>query len=83
MNCFARFKYSSSKPVFRVHIWDLFDKANLKSKNFAAMIDLIGESLCDMYTEQGFDSEDEETEMHKSEADFEKASNDSANAHLA
>ncbi len=47
------------------------------------MIDLIEESLCDMYTEQGFDSEDEETEMHETEADFEKASDDSANAHLA
>ena len=35
-----------------------------------------------MYAEQGFDSDDEEMKMHEEEADFEKASDDSANAHL-
>ena len=82
MTCFARFKYAIDKPAFRVHIWDVFDKANLTTKNFSSMLDSIESELCEMYAEQGFDSSDEEMELDAEEADFEKASDDSANANL-
>ena len=80
MTCFARFKYHESKPAFRVHIWDIFDAANEKTKDFYTMFDQIEYRIAEMYAEQGFDSGDEEKVLGNEEAEYENASDDSANA---
>ena len=82
MTCFARFKYHESKPAFRVHIWDVFDAANEKTKDFYSMFNQIEYRLAEMYGEQGFDSDDEEKVLGNEEAEYENASDDSANADL-
>ena len=82
MTCFARFKYHESKPAFRVHIWEVFDAANEKAKDFYTMFDQIEYRMAEMYGEQGFDSDDEEKVLGNEEAEYENASDDSANADL-
>lgn len=82
MTCFARFKYHENKPAFRVHIWDVFDAANEKTKDFYSMFDQIEYRLAEMYEEQGFDSDDEEKDLDNEEVEYENASDDSANADL-
>ena len=83
MTCFARYKYAADEPVLRVHIWDLFDKANQESKNFTIMFEIIEAQLRELYKEQGFESDDEEISIHASEKNnFDKVSEDSTNVQL-
>jgi hypothetical protein len=69
MTCFAKYKFAADKPAFRVHIWEVFDEANMASKNFNRMFEIIENKLCQMYEDQGFESEDEEIEMEEDKSE--------------
>ena len=60
MTVFARFVYASDKPALRVHIWDIFDEANLEAKDFVCFFDKVYEKFEDIFFEHGFESYVEE-----------------------
>jgi len=82
MTVFARFKYSVDKAALRVHVWDIFDYANLNTSSLNDLFDSIHDQLCEVYDEQGF--EDDVEEVHDegitiASNEYESPSEDSAN----
>lgn len=60
MTVFARFKYEKGRPALRVHIWDIFDYANLNTASINDMFESINDQLCDIYEEIDASGEIEE-----------------------
>lgn len=60
MSVFARFKYDENYPAFRVHIWDIFDEANLTTDSFETLIDSIYDQLAVKFEDEGFDTDCDE-----------------------
>ena len=65
MTVFARFKYDKDRPSLRVHIWDIFDEANLSTNNFENLFDCIYDKLDQIFEEQDFESEISEISIDK------------------
>lgn len=86
MTVFARFKYNKDKPALRVHVWDIFDFANLNTTNFGDLFASIYEQLVEVYEEQGFEEDVHEVAQGhvsiESEGDEVPPSEDSANEML-
>ena len=57
MTVFAIFKYSPDKPALRVHIWDIFENANLETVDFNQFFDSVYDQLLEVYEDNGFDEE--------------------------
>ena len=60
MAAYARFKYSKDEPAFRVHMWEVFDEANLSTSTFEDLFAAIYQKLADMFDDEGFLSDVEE-----------------------
>ena len=83
MTVFARFKYQRDRPALRVHIWDIFDYANLNTSSIPDLFQSIHEQLCEIYEEQNFDKDVIELSAeHLSDSDNSHSSEDSANEML-
>ena len=86
MTVFARFKFERHRPALRVHVWDIFDYANINTATFNDLFESIFEQLCDLYDEQDFDEDVCELGVHESSEESEGGevppSEDSANEHL-
>ena len=84
MTVFARFKYQKDRPALRVHIWEIFDFANLNTASFKDLFQSIYDQLCDVYDEQQFEEDVHEIDEIMSESDEVLAplSDDSCNEKL-
>ena len=60
MTAYARFKYSKDEPAFSVHMWEIFDEANLSTSTFEDLFDAIYHKLAEMFDAEGFVSDVEE-----------------------
>ena len=84
MTVFARFKYEKGRPALRVHIWDIFDYANLNTASINDMFESINDQLCDIYEEIDASGEIEEVsdDDSNSQGGYDAPSEDSANEML-
>ena len=83
MTVFARFKYQRDRAALRVHIWDIFDYANLNTSSIPDLFQSIHKQLCEIYEEQEFDNDVIELSAeHLSDSDISQPSEDSANEML-
>ena len=57
MAVFARFKFERNRPALRVHIWDIFDFANINTATFSDLFESIYNKLCDVHDEQNFEED--------------------------
>ena len=60
---FARFTYSKEKPAVRVHVWDLFDQANMKTTDFHSLWDSIYDSFEELFADKDLESDVEEISL--------------------
>lgn len=86
MTVFARFKFERHRPALRVHVWDIFDYANINTATFHDLFESIHEQLCDLHDEQDFELDVCEQQAHSSSDESDGGevppSEDSANEHL-